>query len=196
MLCRLVSTPCAAESPGEHERCPFSMRRRCSRKEIAEPKQITGNATPRPPELSASHDDISGWVQRQMPEPQPIVARMDEVICTAIPELHYAIKCMRPYYCLSQLRWIIELAAYDVSVNVVFFGCALLIPHRLRPRDDLARWRRPGVNRSSRSASRAGSRQQPARRAGDEGRSVHHAVPVSALSARRRSRQCSQAAAP
>jgi hypothetical protein len=30
----------------------------------------------------------------------------------------------RPYYGLPELGWIIELAAYDVSVNVVFLGGA------------------------------------------------------------------------
>ena len=33
-------------------------------------------------------------------------------------------KWKRPFYGLPDLGWIIELAAYDVSVNVVFFGGA------------------------------------------------------------------------
>jgi hypothetical protein len=40
------------------------------------------------------------------------------------PGLHYAVKWKRPYYGLPELGWIIELAAYDISVNVVFFGGA------------------------------------------------------------------------
>jgi hypothetical protein len=54
----------------------------------------------------------------------PIVERLDESIRGAIPGLHYAVKWKRPYYGLPELGWIIELAAYDVSVNVVFFGGA------------------------------------------------------------------------
>jgi hypothetical protein len=34
------------------------------------------------------------------------------------------VKWKRPFYGLPDLGWIIELAAYDVSVNVVFFGGA------------------------------------------------------------------------
>lgn len=35
-----------------------------------------------------------------------------------------AVKWRRPYYGLPELGWIIELAAYDVSVNVLFLGGA------------------------------------------------------------------------
>lgn len=59
------------------------------------PKSIKGHASRKPPEPSPSHSDIDAWAERQM-----------------------------PYYGLPQFGWIIELAAYDVSVNVVFFGGA------------------------------------------------------------------------
>ena len=36
----------------------------------------------------------------------------------------WASKWKRPYYGLPQLGWVIEIAAYDVSVNVVFLGGA------------------------------------------------------------------------
>ncbi|MGB9113538.1 MAG: DUF1801 domain-containing protein [Acidimicrobiales bacterium] len=59
-----------------------------------------------------------------MPHLQPIVERLDESIRATIPDLYYAAKWKRPYYGLSELGWVIELAAYDVSVNVVFLGGA------------------------------------------------------------------------
>jgi hypothetical protein len=65
-----------------------------------------------------------GWLGRQMPSLQPIVRALDDSIRATIPGLHYAVKWKRPYYGLPKLGWIIELAAYDVSVNVVFFGGA------------------------------------------------------------------------
>lgn len=46
------------------------------------------------------------------------------MIRETIPGLQYAVKWKRPFYGLSEQGWIIELAAYDVSVNVVFFGGA------------------------------------------------------------------------
>jgi hypothetical protein len=88
------------------------------------PKSIKGNAGRKPPEPSASHADIDDWLGHQMPHLQPIVRRLDELIRATIPGLQYAVKWKRPYYGLPEFGWIIELAAYDVSVNVVFFGGA------------------------------------------------------------------------
>jgi len=60
----------------------------------------------------------------KLPHLQPIVRALDESIRAAIPGLHYAVKWRRPYHGLPERGRIIELAAYDVSVNVVFLGGA------------------------------------------------------------------------
>jgi len=65
-----------------------------------------------------------------MPHLQPIVQALDDSIRATIPGLHYAVKWKRPYYGLPDLGWIIELAAYDVSVNVVFLAVQASTPHR------------------------------------------------------------------
>lgn len=88
------------------------------------PKEIKGNAGRKPPVPSASHSDIDEWVHRQVPGLQPIVKSLDESIRAAIPDLQFAVKWKRPYYGLPELGWVIEIAAYDVSVNVVFLGGA------------------------------------------------------------------------
>ena len=88
------------------------------------PKAIKGNAGRRPPEPSANHAAIDDWCRRLMPDLQPIVQRLDESICSGVPDLAYAVKWKRAYYGLPELGWIIEVAAYDVSVNVVFLGGA------------------------------------------------------------------------
>lgn len=88
------------------------------------PKTIKGNAGRRPPEPSPRHSDIDDWFERLMPHLQPIVKRLDESIRDVVPGLHYALKWKRAFYGLPRLGWIIELAPYDVSVNVVFFGGA------------------------------------------------------------------------
>ncbi|TAL37839.1 MAG: DUF1801 domain-containing protein [Spirochaetes bacterium] len=62
-----------------------------------------------------------------MPDLHPIVKRL-ELICEKVPELHYAIKWGKVYYGLPELGWIIEMVAYDISVNVVFFGGAEFDP--------------------------------------------------------------------
>ncbi len=80
--------------------------------------------TRKPPVPSESHAEIDDWIQRVMPDLHPIVARLDESIRATIPGLRYAIKWKKAYYGLPELGWIIEMVAYDVSVNVVFFGGA------------------------------------------------------------------------
>jgi hypothetical protein len=88
------------------------------------PKTIKGNASRKAPELATDHADIDDWLRRQMPQLQPIVKRLDKTIQATIQGLHYAVKWKRPYYGLPELGCIIEIAAYDVSVNVVFLGGA------------------------------------------------------------------------
>lgn len=78
----------------------------------------------KPPVPSPSHADIEDWIRRVMPDLHPIVERLDELIRDTIPGLEYAVKWKRAYYGLPELGWIIEMVAYDVSVNVVFFGGA------------------------------------------------------------------------
>ena len=59
-----------------------------------------------------------------MPELQPIVKRLDEMIRETLSGTQYAVKWKKAYYGLPELGWIIEMVAYDVSVNVVFLGGA------------------------------------------------------------------------
>ncbi|HWC14227.1 MAG TPA: DUF1801 domain-containing protein [Actinomycetota bacterium] len=63
-----------------------------------------------------------------MPALHPIVKRLDESICETIPGLQYAIKWNKAHYGLPELGWIIEMVAYHVSVNVVFFAGAEFDP--------------------------------------------------------------------
>lgn len=88
------------------------------------PKEIKGNASRKPPEPAADHSEVDSWIGRQMPHLQPIVEMLDQTIRAAIPDLEYAVKWRRPYYGLAALGWVIEIAAYDISVNVVFLGGA------------------------------------------------------------------------
>ncbi|HEX3566688.1 MAG TPA: DUF1801 domain-containing protein [Acidimicrobiales bacterium] len=88
------------------------------------PKAIKGNAGRKPPEPSANHSDIDDWCRRLVPDLQPIVKRLDDLIRETIPGLEYGVKWKRAYYGLPDLGWVIELAAYDVSVNVLFLGGA------------------------------------------------------------------------
>ena len=82
----------------------------------------------KPPVPSESHLEIEDWIRRVMPDLHPIVERLDGSIRETIPGLRYAVKWKKAYYGLPELGWIIEMVAYDVSVNVVFFGGAEFHP--------------------------------------------------------------------
>jgi len=78
-----------------------------------------------PPVPSEGHAEIDDWIRRRvMPDLHPIVDGLDRLIRRTIPGLQYGAKWKRAYYGLPELGWIIELAAYDVSVNVLFLGGA------------------------------------------------------------------------
>ena len=81
------------------------------------------SAARKPPEPS-DHSEIEDWIRRVMPDLHPVVQRLDELIRDTIPGLQYAIKWKQAYYGLPELGWIIEIVAYDVSVNVAFLGGA------------------------------------------------------------------------
>ena len=87
-------------------------------------KKLKPLSSKKAPEATDSHASIEDWMRRVMPDLQPVVKRLDELICETIPELQYAIKWGKAYYGLPERGWIIEMVAYDVSVNVVFFGGA------------------------------------------------------------------------
>ena len=88
------------------------------------PKTRSANPKRKPPEPSDSHAEIEQWMARVMPELQPIVKSIDEAIRKAMPDAAFAIKWRKAYYGLPDRGWVIELVAYDVSVNVVFLGGA------------------------------------------------------------------------
>ena len=87
-------------------------------------KSLKPLTTKKAPEATDSHTAIDDWIRRVMPDLHPIVKRLDELICETIPGLQYAVKWKKAYYGLPDQGWIIEMVAYDVSVNVVFFGGA------------------------------------------------------------------------
>lgn len=82
----------------------------------------------KPPEPADGHAVIQEWMQDVMPRLQPIVKRVDAMVRKAIPGLQYAVKWKKAFYGTPERGWIIEMVAYDVSVNVVFFGGAKLDP--------------------------------------------------------------------
>lgn len=92
------------------------------------PKARAKSSNRKPPEPGA-HSRIAHWLENDtMPRMQPILKHLDGLIRKTIPGLQYAVKWKQAYYGLPDRGWIIELAAYDVSVNIVFFAGAKFQP--------------------------------------------------------------------
>jgi hypothetical protein len=86
------------------------------------------SSTRKPPVPAESHAEIDDWMRRVMPDLNPIVTRLDELIRETHSDLQFAVKWKKAYYGLPDVGWMIEMVSYDVSVNVVFFGGADLDP--------------------------------------------------------------------
>ncbi len=101
------------------------MKAKKSRDQSKALKPITAKKAP---VATDSHAAIEDWIRRVTPDLHPLVKGLDELVCETIPELQYAVKWKKAYYGLPSQGWIIEMVAYDVSANVVFFGGADLDP--------------------------------------------------------------------
>ena len=82
----------------------------------------------RPPEPADDHAVVAEWIDQAMPGLQPILEHLDARIRRAIPHLQYAVKWKKAHYGLAKRGWVIEMVAYDVSVNLVFFAGAKFDP--------------------------------------------------------------------
>jgi hypothetical protein len=91
-------------------------------------KAPSKGTTRKPPEPSKDHGAIADWMEHVMPDLQPIVVHLDQLIRDTIPSLQFAVKWKKAYYGLEQRGWLIEMVAYDVSVNLVFFAGASFDP--------------------------------------------------------------------
>lgn len=86
-------------------------------------KLIKADSSRKPPEPS-THAEIEAWITRVMPDLNPVVSWLDATISATLPEPQFALKWRRAYYGVPGKGWVIELVAYDVSVNVLFLGGA------------------------------------------------------------------------
>ena len=92
-------------------------------------KQRKPLSTKKPPIPSNDHKVIEDWMaSRIMPGIQPMIKKIDTLIHDSIPNLQFAIKWGNAYYGTNELGWLIEVAAYDVSANIVFLNGAAFNP--------------------------------------------------------------------
>ena len=95
--------------------------------------------------------------------------RLHESIREAIPGLRYAIKWKNAFYGVPELGWIIQMAAYAVSVNVIFLGGADFDPPPPLGATDRSRYVKLTTLEEGRDRScRSGSSKPGACRVGSE----------------------------
>lgn len=88
----------------------------------------SASSSRKPPEPSNDHAPIADWIRTAMPALQPILEHLDGQIRKTLPGAKYALKWKKAYYGLPDRGWVIEVVAYDVSVNIVFFAGAQFDP--------------------------------------------------------------------
>lgn len=86
------------------------------------PKAPKPYTTRKPPEPVAEHAVIEEWMAGTMPRLRPILESFDQAIRKAHPKVHFGVKWKKAHYGLPDVGWIIEVTAYDVSANILFFG--------------------------------------------------------------------------
>lgn len=86
-------------------------------------------STKKPPKAEQDYKVIENWMtNRIMPGIKPIITEVDRLIHHYIPNLEYAIKWGNAYYGTPELGWLIEVAAYNVSANMIFLNGARFDP--------------------------------------------------------------------
>ena len=104
-------------------------------------KQRQPLSTKKPPVPSDDHQLIKNWMEdNMMPKMQPLVKRIDDMIHEQIPNLQYAIKWGSLFYGTAEKGWLIEVAAYAVSINLVFLSGADFDPQPPLGNDDRSRY--------------------------------------------------------
>ncbi|GIX03404.1 MAG: hypothetical protein KatS3mg113_0410 [Planctomycetaceae bacterium] len=78
----------------------------------------------KPPQPARDPADWDAWIEQVVAWVQPIVRYADALIRREIPDVYYGIKWAQAHYGTPAQGWIIELAAYRVSVNLVFYSGA------------------------------------------------------------------------
>ena len=68
------------------------------------------------------------WIESAMPDLQPLLGHLDGQIRKTLRGPRHLLKWKKAYDGLPGHGWIIELVAYGVSVNIVFFAGAQFDP--------------------------------------------------------------------
>lgn len=85
-------------------------------------------STKKPPAPEENHQLIEDWIADARPAVNPILKALDKQIGSELKNPRYAIKWGKAYYGSPGRGWCIEVAAYDISANIVFLNGSRLDP--------------------------------------------------------------------
>lgn len=85
---------------------------------------LKGNRTL--PDPHNDHTVVLDCIAGAMPHLQPWLYAIDNTIRATHPQVQFGVKWNRPFYFIPGKGWIIELAPYNKSVNIVFLQGAEL----------------------------------------------------------------------
>lgn len=84
------------------------------------------------PDPHTDHALVLACIAEAMPKLQPWLVAIDALIRAEQPAVQFGVKWKRPFYFMPDKGWVIELAPYDKSVNIVFLqGAELPDPPKL-----------------------------------------------------------------
>jgi hypothetical protein len=87
-------------------------------------KIVKGHTARRALQDRVEREQVDAWIESLMPRVRPIAHVLDDVIRELLPEAYFTIARRRVVYGLEEYGWVIELAPYAISANVVFFAGA------------------------------------------------------------------------
>lgn len=85
-------------------------------------KTLKPLSSKKPPTPDENHQLIDDWIADARPAVNPILKELDKQICRQLENPRYAIKWGKAYYGSPGRGWCIEVAAYDISANIVFLN--------------------------------------------------------------------------
>ncbi len=85
-------------------------------------KTIKPLSSKKPPVPNENSDIIKEWIDDARPKINPLITKLDSLVRANLNEPRYAIKWGNAYYGSVGKGWVIQLAAYDISVNIVFLN--------------------------------------------------------------------------
>lgn len=108
-------------------------------------------STKKPPAPEEDHQLIEDWIADARPAVNPVLKALDKQIGSELKNPRYAIKWGKAYYGSPGRGWCIEVAAYDISANIVFLnGNRLDPPPELGDETRYVKIRKPEELESSR----------------------------------------------